>query len=67
MKKNLLKFYSTIFITLMSFLANADPIDPPADTDPPPAPINEQIIWLAITGIVFAFYIINKKKISLTK
>lgn len=67
MKNNLLKLYSTVFITLMSFLATAQPVDPPADPDPPAAPINNQIIWLAIVGIVLAFYFINKKKISITK
>lgn len=51
----------------MSFLASAQPVDPPADPDPPAAPVNSQIIWLAIVGIAFAFYIINKKKVSLTK
>ena len=67
MKINLLRLYSTVFITLMSFLASAQPVDPPADPDPPAAPVNSQIIWLAIVGIAFAFYIINKKKVSLTK
>lgn len=67
MKNNLLKVYLTVFITLLSFLATAQPVDPPADPDPLPAPIDSQIIWLAVAGIVFAFYILNKKKVSLTK
>ena len=57
----------TVFITFLSFLASAQPVDPPADPDPLPAPINSQIIWLTVLGIAFAYYIINKKKISLTK
>ena len=67
MKNNLLKTYLTVFVTLMSFLATAQPVDPPADPDPIPAPIDSQSIWLVIVGIAFAYYIINKKKISLTK
>ncbi|SEP82851.1 hypothetical protein [Flavobacterium urocaniciphilum] len=67
MKLNLLKLYSTVFITLMSFLATAQPVDPPADPDPPAAPINTQIIWLAVVGIAFAYFIINKKKMSFLK
>lgn len=68
MKNNLLKAYLTVFITFMSFLATAQtPVDPPADPDPLPAPIDNQIIWLAVFGIVLAYYIINKKKTSLIK
>lgn len=51
----------------MSFLATAQPVDPPADPDPPAAPINTQIIWLAVVGIAFAYFIINKKKMSFLK
>lgn len=67
MKNNLLKAFLTVFITFISFLAKAQPVDPPADPDPLPAPINNQMIWLAIAGIAFAYYIISKKKIFLTK
>lgn len=67
MKNNLLKAYMTVFITFISFLASAQPVDPPADPDPLPAPIDSQIIWLAVLGIAFAFYILNKKKITLVK
>ncbi len=67
MKNNLLKAHLTVFITFMSFLATAQPVDPPADPDPLPAPIDSQIIWLVVVGIAFAYYIINKKKFSLTK
>ena len=68
MKNNLLKAYLTVFITFISFLASAQtPVDPPADPDPLPAPIDSQIMWLAVVGIIFAYYILNKKKVSLTK
>ena len=68
MKNNLLKAYLTVFISFISFLASAQtPVNPPADPDPLPAPIDSQIIWLAVVGIIFAYYILNKKKVSLTK
>jgi len=67
MKNNLLKAYLIVITTFMSFLATAQPVDPPADPDPLPAPIDGQIIWLIIVGIAFAYYVINKKKISLIK
>ncbi len=67
MKNNLLKTYLTVFVTFMSLLASAQPVDPPADPDPLPAPIDSQIIWLVVVGIAFAFYITNKKKVSFTK
>lgn len=67
MKNNLLKIYLTVFIALISFLSSAQPVDPPADPDPLPAPIDNKIIWLVVVGIVFAYYIINKSKTSLTK
>ena len=68
MKNNLLKAYLTVFITFISFLASAQtPVDLSADPAPLPAPIDSQIIWLAVVGIAFAYYIINKKKVSLTK
>jgi len=57
----------TVFITFISFLASAQPVDPPADPDPLPAPIDSQIIWLTVVGIAFAFYILNKKKASFEK
>ena len=67
MKNNLLKAYLTVFITFMSLLAIAQPVDPPADPDPLPAPIDSQIIWLVVIGIAFAYYVTNKKKVSFQK
>jgi hypothetical protein len=32
------------------------------DDDPPQAPINGKLIWLAITGILFALYVYKSKK-----
>lgn len=62
MKNNLLRVYLSVFITFMNLLASAQPIDPPADPDPLPAPIDNQIIWLTLVGIAFAFFVINKRK-----
>lgn len=67
MKNNLLKAYLTVFTTFMSLLAMAQPVDPPADPDPLPAPIDSQIIWLIVIGIALAYYVTNNKKVSLTK
>ena len=35
MKSNLFKLYATLLMAFVSFLSFADPIDPPADDDPP--------------------------------
>ncbi len=68
MKSNLLKIYATLMLALVSFLSFAQPVDPPADEDPPASPINTQLIWLAVIGIVFAFfYLKNQKKTSFKK
>lgn len=66
MKNNLLKAYLTVFITFISFLASAQPVDPPADPDPLPAPIDSQIIWLVIGAIAIAYYTIKKNKVATT-
>jgi hypothetical protein len=58
------KFLATVFIAFISFLSNAQPIDPPADPDPPGAPINMQLIWLAVLGVAFVFYFLKYRKIA---
>ena len=67
MKSNLLKIYATLMMAFVSFLSVAQPVDPPADDDPPPAPINTKLIWLAVVGIIFAFYYFNQLSKSKTK
>lgn len=63
-KKNLFKFYIIASMLLFDFVAFAQ--GGPGDDDDegglegddaPPVPINGKLIWLAITGIVFAIYI----------
>ena len=61
MKSKLLSFYLTLLLSLFSFVAFAQ-VNPPADDDPPPAPINTKLIWLGVFGITFAFYYFKKKK-----
>ena len=54
-------------MSLFSFVTHAqDVVDPPADDDPPAAPINSKLIWLVITGIVFAI-IYFKSNVQKTK
>ena len=68
MKSNLFKIYATFMMALISFLSVAQPVDPPADDDPPASPINTKLIWLAVIGISFAFfYLKNQKKTSFQK
>lgn len=66
MKNNLLKFYLSGFVTFISLISTAQPVDPPADPDPLPAPIDSQIIWLVIGAIVIAYYTIKKNKVANT-
>lgn len=55
------KFLAIAFFALVSFTSSAQ-VDPPADNDPPAAPINMQLIWLAIIGVAFVFYFFKTKK-----
>ena len=61
MKSNLFKLYATLMMAFVSFLSFADPIEPPADDDPPDSPINTKLIWLAIVGVSFAFLYFRKQ------
>ena len=48
-------------MAFISFLSYANPVDPPGDEDPPSAPINTKLIWLAIVGVSFAFLYFRKQ------
>lgn len=65
MKNKLFQLYLLTFFLLVDFVAFAQPGDDDGSgglegDDPPPAPINGKLIWLAIVGLVFAFYSIKK-------
>jgi hypothetical protein len=63
MKLTNFNFLAIVAMTFISFLAEAQ-IDPPADDDPLPAPIDTKLIWLAIVGTAFVFYFFKTKKIA---
>jgi hypothetical protein len=63
MKKNLWKYGIFTFMLLTSFVvfAQSGPGDDDDNSnlendDDPPVPINGKLIWLAILGIIFAWY-----------
>ncbi|MGC4040239.1 MAG: hypothetical protein QM710_05475 [Flavobacterium sp.] len=65
--KKLLKFYLLTFILFSDFVAFAQPGDDDGGggvegEDPEPAPINNKLILLAITGILFAIYTYRKNR-----
>ncbi|WP_396159177.1 hypothetical protein [Flavobacterium sp.] len=61
------KFYLLSLILLSDFVTFAQPGDDDGgggleDGDPAPAPINSKLILLAIMGILFVLYTVNKSK-----
>lgn len=61
MKNRVLYSFLVIFFLLVDFVAFAQPGDDDGSgglegNDPPPAPINGQLIWLGIVAIIFAYY-----------
>jgi hypothetical protein len=65
--KTLIKYYILIFCLFADFVMFADPgadiegggIE---DNDPPPAPINGKLLFLAIAGVLFILYTYKKNK-----
>jgi len=67
MKNNIFKFYLLSFFLLNDFILFAQPgSDQPGGglegDDPPPAPINGKLVWLAISAILFALYTFKNKR-----
>ena len=65
--KNLYKLYILAFVLLSDVMLFAQPGDDDGTGgleggDPPAAPINGKLIWLALVGIVFVFYYFNTKR-----
>lgn len=57
MKTSILKIYVVVFCLLSNFALFAQPVEEtPEDT-----PINGMVIWLAMAGIVTAFFVLRKK------
>ncbi|WP_426091036.1 hypothetical protein [Flavobacterium sp. DSR3-2] len=68
MKNKALKLYLSLFCSFSNFLLFAIP---PGDdnvdgtlegNDAPAAPINGKIIFLAVAGVLFAFYTLKKRR-----
>ncbi len=65
MKNRVSYSFLVIFFLLVDFVAFAQPGDDDGSgglegNDPPPAPINGQLIWLGLLAIIFAFYSIRR-------
>ncbi|MBK8600624.1 MAG: hypothetical protein IPN80_08790 [Flavobacterium sp.] len=65
MKNRVSYSFLVIFFLLVDFVAFAQPGDDDGSgglegNDPPPAPINGQLIWLGVIAIVFAYYSIRR-------
>ncbi|MCR5862960.1 hypothetical protein LRS05_12810 [Flavobacterium sp. J372] len=67
MKNSFLKLYMLAFFLVSNIALYAQPgqDNPDGDLeggDPPPAPINSKLIYLALVGIAFGFYYFMKKR-----
>ena len=70
MKKNIVHFYILVTVLFSDYLMfaqepgdTADPAEEPLEgEDAPAAPINGKLILLAITGILFAYYIYKRER-----
>ena len=52
----------TFFCLLTIICIQAQPVDPPADPDPPAAPINTNIVLMFFIALGFGYYVINNFK-----
>ena len=55
------KLYILPLVLLLSALSMAQPVDPPADDDPPPSPINSKLVWLGLAALPLGYYLLRKK------
>ena len=67
MKSTLLKIYIFSFLFMTDFVVYAQPGTDDGsggleDDDPPPAPINTKLIFLAVFGILYAAYYFRNNK-----
>ncbi len=73
MKNNLLKYYIAAFYLFSTFVMFAQPgtengqtgdgaLEDTGVTDTTPMPIDEKLIFLAVVGVVFAYYALRKYK-----
>ncbi len=67
MKNKVIHIFFISFFLLIDFVAFAQPGDDDGSgglegNDPPPAPINGKLIWLAIAAVIFAFYTFRKNR-----
>ena len=67
MKNKVIHIFFISFFLLIDFVAFAQPGDNDGSdglegNDPPPAPINGKLIWLAIAAVIFAFYTFRKNR-----
>jgi hypothetical protein len=67
MKNKLFKLYILSFLVLSDFAMFAQPGDNQdggglEGGDPLPTPINGKLVWLAIAGLLFVAYSLNKKR-----
>lgn len=61
MKQNLFKLYILSFFLLIDFIAFAQPGTDDENgglegEDPPAAPVNGKLLWLAVAGILFVYF-----------
>lgn len=65
MKNISLKILLGLFFLSQTIIAQ--PVDPPADDDPPASPIDQWIIALLLFAILYALYILKKHRFSTSK
>lgn len=52
--------FLVLIVLLISNLIHSQPIDPPADDDPPPAPINMYLVIMFFIALILGYVMIKK-------